>query len=128
MAHARHQLSGAGPRRGGDHVARVPQVVKVQLGRNARSLPSGDSVVPQGAPPELPALRPDEYVSIPAGGAELLQAPRDLVEQLGREGDGRYPGCRLRRLVEGPARPPLHLRAAHGDSQRPQVDVPALLA
>ncbi|WP_432118704.1 hypothetical protein [Streptomyces sp. bgisy032] len=63
----------------------MPQVVKVQLGRNARSLPGLDPVVPEVASPQMPALRPDEDVPVAAGSGEVLQVVRDRVEQFRRE-------------------------------------------
>jgi hypothetical protein len=50
----------------------VPQVVEVQLGRNARSLPSLDSDVAEVAPPQLPTLAPDEDVPVTAGSGEVV--------------------------------------------------------
>src|SRR5690606_13162364 len=54
VPHPRHQLPRAGPGRGSQGVARVPQIVEVQFGRDARGLPGLDPVVPEVAASQLP--------------------------------------------------------------------------
>ena len=93
VPHPRHQLPRTGPGRRGQRVARVPEIVEVQLGRDARSLPGLDPVVAEVAAPQLPALRPDEDVPVTAGSGEVLQVVRDRVEQFGGKETERTPAA-----------------------------------
>lgn len=70
--------------------------------------------------------RPDEDVTVTARSRGLLQVTRDVVEQLGREGegDGTHPVRRLRALVEEPPAPQLGLSPTNGDGQSLLVEVP----
>ncbi len=99
----RHQLPRAGPGRRGQRVARVSEIVEVQLICHARGLPGLDPVVPEVTLPQLPALRPDEDVPVAARSGEVLKDVRDRVEQFGRAGDGAHPGRGLRCLVSRPS-------------------------
>ena len=82
VAHAGHQLTGAGAGGRGQGVSRVAEIVEMQLCRDARRVPGRDPVVPEVAQPELAAPWADEDVSVAAGRGELFQVACDVVEQL----------------------------------------------
>jgi hypothetical protein len=122
MAEAGHQLleGRAGRRR--QRAARMSEIMKMQVwqaDRSPRLVPDPQEV----APPQLPALRPDEYQASVPGLREALHMPAKLWHKLSGKGHCPPTGLRFRGLRQQAALVWLGHRLHDSDLAGVQVDV-----